>query len=618
MNHLPILPLLEAVRPPPGWRTDQAILSTYSADPTVLIALLLALAGRDDDSGHGSRVELARSLIDLRGKVTFLMQRGRLSAPRKTPYVLSLLDRFIREVPWNEKETSDLKGRSWHAKLALVRLVAIEGEDEHPPLWRLWIGSRNFTRDTSWDIGLSIDSLESTAKRGRILPGIERVALRLAKYAGELDHWQSLALELADLKWNVPAGLNLEKVELMLPEDAHRNFPSSPTGVRKVIAVAPFLDGGTISSFSRWTDKSRTLISTISELGKLSNQSANPLEGFDLLVLPASTQDIDPQSEEDDSQSDAFSEMQGLHAKLIWAEHTGGTTLWLGSPNLTQRAWNRNAEVFVEVAIQIRGGAKVANSIYEGIDTFRKMARPVTLEELELEEPSEDDQEILEVARQEVAARLKGRQRRINSEFTIVETFEIPPHPDEDGVVLSVSRMGGSLQEWPRGKTFLSLGKNDITECSDLVSVRVSLRNKSISWTQLVPFDPPLTKTRDDTAILIKFVGTRGTLGWLSDVLDDSMNSNGGGRWDGERKKTNTDGHPLQSSIVDTPTVEKVLRAWLRNPNCLHTVDHILRSVKNSPEHIDDDVEAQLQLKAFMRSWKTLRTGLISRGHRVD
>ena len=618
MNHLPILPLLEAVRPPPCWRTDRAILSTYSADPTVLIALLLALGGRDDDSGSGNRVELARSFVDLKGKVTFLLQRGRLSAPRKIPNVLSLLDRFLREVAWNEKDIFDQRGRSWHAKLALVRFVPTEGVEVHSPQWRLWLGSRNFTRDTSWDIGLSIDTLESNAKRGRTLPGIGKVALRLAEYAGELALWKPLATELTDIKWSVPAGLNLTKVELMLPEDALRNFPRSPSGVRKVVAVAPFLDGGTISTLSKWTNKSRTLISTISELGKLSDQSVNPLDGFDLLAFPASTQEMESQPEEVDSPSDAFSEMQGLHAKLIWAEHSGGTTLWLGSPNLTQRAWHRNAEAFVEVDVQKRGGAKAANLVYEGIDTFRKMARPVTSEELEHEEPGEDDQEILETARQEVAARLHGYQRHVNTEFTTVETFEMPPHPDDACVVLSVGRLGGTLQDWPRGKKLLSLGKNDIAECSDLVSVRVTLRNNSISWTQLVPFDPPLTEIRDDTAILTKFLGTRGTLKWLRDVLDDSMESDGGGRWDGERKRSTTDGQPLRSTIADAPTVEKVLRAWLRNPNRLYAVDHILRSVKNNPEHIDDDVEAQMQLKAFLRSWKTIKAGLISGGRRVD
>ena len=97
MNHLPTLPLLEALRPPPGLRTDRAILSAYSAEPRVLVSLLFALAGRDDDSGSGSRVALARTLDELRGRVAFVLQRGRIAAPNAAPRVLALLDRFVRE-----------------------------------------------------------------------------------------------------------------------------------------------------------------------------------------------------------------------------------------------------------------------------------------------------------------------------------------------------------------------------------------------------------------------------------------------------------------------------------------------------------------------------------------
>ena len=123
MSHLSTLPLLEVLRAPPGWRTDRAILSTYSADPAVLVALLLALAGRDDDAGSGSKVALARALNELKGRVVFLLQRGRIAAPRKAPRILALLDRFVQEVRWDEGDSAEESGRSWHAKLALVRRV---------------------------------------------------------------------------------------------------------------------------------------------------------------------------------------------------------------------------------------------------------------------------------------------------------------------------------------------------------------------------------------------------------------------------------------------------------------------------------------------------------------
>ena len=70
-SHLSHLNQLDHLRPPPGWRTDYAVLSTYSAQTPVIAAALLALAGQEDESGSGSKVGLTRALTGLRGRVHF-------------------------------------------------------------------------------------------------------------------------------------------------------------------------------------------------------------------------------------------------------------------------------------------------------------------------------------------------------------------------------------------------------------------------------------------------------------------------------------------------------------------------------------------------------------------
>lgn len=42
-EHMAQLAWLDRLRPPPGWRTDRAVLSTYSAHLSVVAASLLAL-----------------------------------------------------------------------------------------------------------------------------------------------------------------------------------------------------------------------------------------------------------------------------------------------------------------------------------------------------------------------------------------------------------------------------------------------------------------------------------------------------------------------------------------------------------------------------------------------
>ena len=75
-SHLSHLNQLDHLRPPPGWRTDYAVLSTYSAQTPVIAAALLALAGQEDESGSGSKVGLTRALTGLRGRVHFVLQSG--------------------------------------------------------------------------------------------------------------------------------------------------------------------------------------------------------------------------------------------------------------------------------------------------------------------------------------------------------------------------------------------------------------------------------------------------------------------------------------------------------------------------------------------------------------
>jgi hypothetical protein len=80
----PTFSFTEVLRPPEGWKTDCAILSTYSADLVVIVTALLALAGCDlDNRRTGSRVELVKAVEALRGKVCVLAQTGRVVLPNK-------------------------------------------------------------------------------------------------------------------------------------------------------------------------------------------------------------------------------------------------------------------------------------------------------------------------------------------------------------------------------------------------------------------------------------------------------------------------------------------------------------------------------------------------------
>jgi len=361
---------LDAIRPDPGWQTEHAFLASYSADLVALVAALLALAGLDDDRGSGSKVDFANTVDQLADKVRLIAQAGRLIAPAKTPKILAILDRYVREVNLNETVAS------WHPKAALAKHIADDGKNVQ---WRLWIGSRNLTRDLSWDVGLSL--IGQIGGSGNAVKGIPELGHLLATHA-RLSGISpgSVKAELRQVRWAAPPGCTIRSLQLV-SEDSPRGLPPEPPKIQKLIVVSPFLDGTVVGQLGKWGDSQthRTLLSSRPELAKLAIQASKPLAGFsDLLFLdaPVSEDDADEVSDKGNAASqDEEPEPRGLHAKIIYAEGGSQRLVWTGSANATQRGWKGpNAEIIANL--------EVTRDVAAGLEDFVKAATTVRLEEL--------------------------------------------------------------------------------------------------------------------------------------------------------------------------------------------------------------------------------------------
>jgi len=610
-EHLPALALLDVLRPPVGWLVDRALLSTYSAEPSVLAAVLLALVARDEDNGSGARSALARALIELRGRVAIVVQRGRVAAPGAGSMAIGLLDRYVREAPYAEGAVEGVEGRSWHAKAAIVRF---RSEADQQVCWRFWLGSRNLTRDLSWDIGLSIEG--RPGGRGHVVPGVDEVARRLAEAAGESAAWRDLAGEIAGVRWETPSGLRVERIHLHLPDDRGRSMPPAPRGLTGLFAVAPFLDGQTVSRLGAWGDPNteRSLLSTRQAMASIAGQAGRPLLGFAgrLLVLPAPLDHDDSHSESESSEADTDS--RGLHAKFLWAEHPRGATFVLGSPNLTRRGWTRNAEIVAEVAADLRTDAGIA--LREGVHLFRDRAEQVA--EADLGIPVGDDPELerLDRARSQVAARFVARQRRQPDRSVRVESAA-PPHPDDPEVLLTLRRLGGHAAPWPREQTWSALPPVEEGAESDLLVLSVALGEREQSWTQMAPFDPPFGARRDDrdAAALGAWLGARGVLAAVGELLSGDGGGDAGVAWDAPDEQAHH-GRRGAAAWDKAPSVEMALRVWQRDQDRLSMVDNLLKFTPPSGAAVEpQEAEARERLDAFRRSWTVIRRELRTPRH---
>ena len=619
-RHLPHLSQLDHLRPPPGWRTDCAVLSTYSAQTSVVVAALMALGGQDDNSGSGTKIGLARSLNELRGKVHFIVQSGRLTLPGNSGQIVSLLDQFLLQVAWDEGSRDKYRGKSWHAKFALVRHVP-EIATELGDRWVFLLGSRNLTTDLSWDIGLVLktgsEGTPGQRSAPQIIEGIGRIAADLTSlFPKELRRWSSFANLLATAQWEVPVGLVVSEIRLLLPDTPDRAIPVPKDPPIHVLAVSPFLDAAAVAEVSRWGGSGvrRQLLSTRMALENLSPQARSILSQFDeLLALPAPDHEIVLGNAGTDTEEQVAADQIGLHAKMLFVEHAKGSTLWMGSPNLTSRAWTRNAECYAEIHVK-ESTVDAGVRLLAGIHAFAEMAEEIKLDSLAKQKEEITAEQRLSEARNQVAARLAGAVQRAGRNSSLVIQCNPPPHPEATDISLSCGPLIGEPSAWPHQKMLLEIaGAAELIARSDCLRIRLSLENARVEWLQVVRWDPPLQTDRDN-AVLGEYLGPRQMSSWIHDVLNGYSDGDEGGPWDTPRKKALPTGKGA-SVMLGLPSIDQALRMWLKDKSKLDDVDRILqiwsqrsKSSWAAPSDLDKVVENHLQ--SFSRSWQALRKGL--------
>jgi len=591
---------LDTIRPDPGWRTEYAFLASYSADLVALVAALLALAGLDDDRGSGSKVDFANAVEQLADRVRLVAQAGRLVSPVKTPKILAILDRYVREVNLNESVAS------WHPKAALAKQLADDGKTVQ---WRLWVGSRNLTRDISWDVGLTLVGRHGSS--GAEIPGIPELGHTLAQHA-RLPGVSpgTVRSELRQVRWETPPGCAVRSLQLLNGESS-RGLPPEPLKIQQMIVVSPFLDGDVVGKLGSWgsSQTKRTLVSSRPELAKLASQVSNPLAGFhELLFLDAPVLDEETAGDMSDRENakseDEEPEPRGLHAKLIYTESPTQRFLWTGSANATQRGWKGpNAEIIAAL--------EITREVAKGLEEFVQSATTVRFDELG--EPVELDQvsERLEEARKQVASSWSVTQRSDTDGPLLSSPSD--PNPVDPDIQLYVGLLGTSQVPWIREATITRLPRIASGDITELVCCRLTLGESSTSWLQRAPLDPPPGDERDRQA-LARYLDPRTFLLWIKSLLIGDSSGNGGGDWDDDDSTSSRRRVAKVGPTWWAPTIEEVLKAWSRDPTSLVLIDkkvrHYLKVYQEQPD-IEQTASDRSVVEEFYKTWQVLRRELV-------
>ena len=591
------VPLLDVLHPPAGFTTDAAWLAAYSVDLVAVVACLIAMSGESSD-GDMPPTLVATAITRLTGRVRVVAQAGRVKVPEKGVKVLRMADRWIREVH------IDGRTASWHPKVALLRQTS-----ETTTRWVLWLGSRNLTRDVSWDLGLAVVGHTSTTPS--ILPGLEPLATRLAERA-ELSEWTAdrLLSELRQVRWETESpAVKLEKL-MLHGAGGPSTLPSIPAELDHLLAISPFVDRTTLGAFKKWGGKgqSRRLATTPETVLKLASEGLKLPKQLELRSMLAPSEA--PVGEVYDHEQ--YEEPhRGLHAKalLAWSPTQARALLWMGSANLTRRAWLAGKNV--ELTAQLDISRELAQALWDFTDSS---LFSIEHEHLFDSTPAgEPDDVTLDNLRNEIAGWDPGPELAPNGgELEVTFAKSLPLDVDCEA---TVGLLDGPAVAWEAGQQVVKLALPPARDWTELIVVTLTRVDQAEVFLLRGTWVGGIPKDRDHHAIS-NLLGARAFLRWLLASLQDVPFHDRGSWPNRERSAGGRTAGQSSASALNVPSLESILRTYTRRPDRLVTID---RRVQELAEHVrvaeeerdPPDSDALGQLEAFEQQWKVIREGLL-------
>ena len=609
--------LLESLRPPLGYRLDQAVGTSYSLDLLALLTAPLAFTFFDweDEDGRPSADPLAllEAVRRHAGRIHLFCQAGAIHAPQDGHLLFTKLEPCVHEV-------AAPRGGVFHPKLWVLRYL---GAEEEPVRYRVVVLSRNLTFDQSWDTVLVLDGKLGKGKRTKA------VMRPLADMIGALP---GLAVRPVNEACQAATDLvasELGRVELELPQ-GFRELRFHPLGMNsrrdpwlfdfgwRRLAISPFLSNGFLERFAG-DSEDRILISRPESLLELS-ESVRKLYA-DCYTL---AQEADAEAgEEDRGAGDAMIEMQdrldgvpsGLHAKLFLVENGHHAHVFTGSANATEAAFSRNVEILVEL---------VGGKWKQGIPALLESEETGTLRDL-LEEWTQPEEEFVDPDAV-IAARLdhvldKARRALAGAQLELqadpvdsVEGFDLTllgRLPRVEGVgsarLWPVSLSPADAWEWDAGSGAslpgqeLARFRTTTASLTAFISLELTARDENVERRTKFSLCLPLVGAPVDREqrILRALLRDKDTVLRLLYLLlsceEMSVEDFAGASGRSWRK-----GHAGGS--LGLPLLEAMVRALDRNPSSLEPIHRLVEDLRSS------ELGRSMLPDGFEELWEPVRT----------
>jgi hypothetical protein len=378
--------LLESLRPPPGYRLDQAVGTTFTLDLVALLTTPMAFtlfeAEVEEDRPLADPVALLRAVREHGERITIFCQGGQISIPPHDQLLYANLEDSVYQVIRS--------GSLFHPKLWLLRFVT----DDGPVVHRLLCLSRNLTFDRSWDAILSLDG--EVASGGRPEPANEPLADFLRALPGlkptpslpkaRADRIRDLAEEVRRVEFQLPPGCE-ELRFCPLGITGHRAWPFGAE-MDRMLVISPFLGDEAVARLLAAGDEN-VIVSRPESFDRIADRSL--LSGVDARVmddLAVFELGQDAAAPGDVARETTGETLRGLHAKVYAADRGSRASLWVGSANATGAGLGASVEMLVELQGDRRRFG--VDAVLEGDGSDNPFGRLLKQYDVDAEPPERD------------------------------------------------------------------------------------------------------------------------------------------------------------------------------------------------------------------------------------
>jgi hypothetical protein len=588
---------LDALRPPSGYKLDQAIATTFSLNLLTLLSVPLSFAKFELNKKEeilNNPVTILEALQRSSGKFHVFCQNGSIKVPNSPNSLFSYLEKMIIEgSPPNKKGV-------FHPKIWVLRF---KHEDRKKVFYRFLSLSRNITFDKSWDTILTLEGevRKRYFARNRPLSDFIKALPSLAKrnVSKELhERAESMAEEIRHVDFNLPPNFNDLKF-WPLGISGRNRFPIRDEYWR-ILVVSPFLSDNILKRLGK-ENTSNLLISRSEELDGLGRDTLNRFEKIFVMEEVASENEETGYEVSSDAarktQIDEESDLSDIHAKMFLAEKGWDAYLWTGSANATSAAFdNCNVEFLVE----LKGRKRQV-----GIDEFLSQNQNETsflnllIEYMAPDKPKKESERRMELKRRleeikrdlcnsdlKVKALKEERENSYALELRFPKDLKLHFESDIKAQVWPISLKSSNAQPINLSHPIPSINFKDLSleQLTGFFAFRMEI--KSLGDAANFVLNLPVTgmpKNRDDQILQVilsdknNFIRYlllllfEGEYSYLASNIEEKIKgfSKGKGRWFfGE----------------EMPLFEELVRAYSRNPDKIKRISDLIQRLSKTEE----------------------------------